>query len=109
MQIICLEAAQNLQACPLGRNLPLSDQNITYQKEPGMHLTAPPTPPTEIHVQYQTPKLTPTQEDSFNWLQTNSIKKQYPLSSFLSLQETFQWHLTNGRFLILNSNPIFFE
>lgn len=78
MQIICLEAAQNLQACPLGRNLPLSDQNITYQKEPGMHLTAPPTPPTEIHVQYQTPKLTPTQEDSFNWLQTNSIKNNIP-------------------------------
>lgn len=98
MQIICLEAAQNLQACPSGRNLPLSVQITGFRPELGTPPTELPTPPTAPPARYQTTKQTPTQEDSFNWLQTTRNKNQDSLSSFLSLQETFQWHLTNGRF-----------
>lgn len=96
--VVYSPTAQNLQTCLLETNLPLLAQIMTFQKAPGTLPTAPPTPPTEIHVQYQATRPIHTQEDSFNWLQTTRNKNQDSLSSFLSLQEIFQWHLTNGRF-----------
>ena len=38
-------------------------QNITYHPEPGMHPTAPPTPPTVPLVQYQATRPIHTQGD----------------------------------------------
>lgn len=52
-----------LQSFPLEIVLLLLEQGITFHPALGMHPTAPPTPPTEPPVRYQTTRLTPIPED----------------------------------------------
>lgn len=101
--ILCSTVVMNLQAYPSEISLPLLAQITNFTPAHSTHQTAPPTPPMEQPVRYQIIKPTPTQEDSFNWPRTTRDKNQDPLSSFLLLQETFPWNLTNGRFLILSA------
>ena len=69
----------------------MSAQIINFHPEPGMHPTAPPTPPMEIHVQYQTTRPIHTQDDNifsaekpslYQPLKTEILSNQYLGNSF---------------------------